>query len=122
MAVARHSVIADRGGEKLLLYPEITVESRRGDSIVMPDMENPVTLYVNASTDRQSDAELVGQVSNKVLKVIARKAPVGSWARAYFRDEWWDLAAPPTFSNFTRRVRHVEFILRSRNITEDFTP
>lgn len=67
--------------------------------------------------DRQADAELPGQVSNKVVRVIVRDAPgIDSYAGINFRGERWDLAGPPHFSNgVSRAIKHVEILLRSRN-------
>ena len=115
VTVGRNSLIADRGCEPMVLYPQIKVTDRRGQAILVPDMDHPVNLMVNVSTDRQSDAELVGQVSNRLLKVICRSAPVASWARVKFRGEYWDLAIPPVISRFTKATTHVEFVIRSRN-------
>lgn len=109
------SRIADRGSEELVLYPEKTITNIDGATMQVPDMDNPVTLQVNASTGRQSDSELIGQVSVKVLTIITRDAPVGSWVMVKFRGEMWDVAAPPTISGFTPATRHYEFQIRSRN-------
>lgn len=100
----------------MILYPVKKVTDSRGTKSKTPDLDNPFHLRVNCSTDRQSTAELPGQVDVKVLKVIAPfNTPVDSWGRAYFRGEYWDLPIPPSISNFTKATRHVEFLLRSRN-------
>lgn len=116
--MARTSVLVDTGPEELLVFPQVDVIDARGVFMAQPDMEHPVRLMVTVSTDRQSDAELDGQVNNKIIKVITRSAPVDSWARIHFRGEAWDLASPPAIvagSRFSKAVRHVSFILRSRN-------
>lgn len=116
--VLRTSTLADSGAETMVIFPQISVLDRRGVAIAQPDFSNPTELRVTVSTDRQSDAELDGQVSNKILKVLTRKAPAKSWARVYFRGEQWDLAAPAAVTpgtRFSKATAHVSFILRSRN-------
>jgi hypothetical protein len=109
------SRILDRGTETLLVYPEVRVTDSRGNSLLQP-AETPVTLRVTTAEERQSDAELPGQVSIKVVRVLTRSAPVGSWARVVYNGEEWDLAGPPRFvQGLSKATRHVEFQLRSRN-------
>jgi hypothetical protein len=83
--------------------------------VVVPD-DTPVEIRVTTAEDRQSDAEIAGQVSVKVVRVLTRWAPVGSWARVEYAGETWDLQSPPRFvTGPSRASDHVEFILRSRN-------
>lgn len=116
--VAIRSTIRDRGPEPLVLYPEVLVTDSRNSQRKEPDFNSPFPVKVSCSTDRQTTAQIDGQVDSKLLKVIAPfNTPVGSWARAKFRGEWWDIRVPPVISNFTKATRHVEFQLRSRNQT-----
>jgi len=109
------SAILDRGRERMLIYPEVHVVNARGDSLRVP-ATTPVEIRVVVTAQRQGDSEMAGQVSTKVLFVMARSAPVGSWARVVFRGEEWDLASPPHFSvGISKQTQHVEFIIRSRN-------
>lgn len=113
--MARRSVLLDRGREKMLVYPEMVVVNARGERVRVP-AEEPVEIWVTSSSQRQSDAELAGQLSIKSMRCITRSAPVGSWARIVFRGEEWDLATPPRFTpGLSRATQHVEFIIRSRN-------
>ncbi len=114
----RRSKMLDRGSEEMILYPEKLITDANGDKRKVPDLNNPKKIRINVSTDRQSSAELNGQIDNKVVKGITRSMPPGTWALVKFRGETWDLAIPETISNFTKRTRHVEFLLRSRNIKE----
>ncbi len=112
----RNSVLLDRGSEMMFIYPETRYTDNRGNTIVKPDLTKPLTRWVNVVTDRQSDAELLGQVSVKVLRFATRSIPGGdSQARVWFRNEWWDLAIPPKNSWQTRALSHSEYIIRSRN-------
>ena len=109
------SRLLDKGREKILVYPEVTVTNNRGDIVRIPS-ETPVEVWVTASAQRQGDAEIPGQVSVKSVRCIARDAPVGSWARIVYQGEEWDLATPPRWTQgLSRATKHVEFILRSRN-------
>lgn len=101
------------------IYPEITVTNERGNQIRTWDRFTYVDIWVNVATDRQSEAEIVGQLSVKVLRIVCRSAPIESWARIVFRNEEWDIAIPPTISHgISRATRHVEFLIRSRNEVE----
>lgn len=113
--MARRSVLMDRGREQMFIYPEVIVINNRGEPVKVPAKE-PVEVWVTTSSQRQSDAELAGQISIKSMRCITRSAPVGSWARIVYRGEEWDLATPPRFTRgLSRATEHVEFIIRSRN-------
>ncbi len=111
----RSSLLLDRGNEKMVIYPEIrTVDSRNNSQVTHSSV--PVTRRVFVTTDRQSDAELTGQLAVKILKVSMRTVPgMTSFAKVWFRGEYWDLAKPETISRQTRALRHSEYVLRSRN-------
>jgi hypothetical protein len=111
----RGSRILDRGSELIVLYPEVMRTDRLGNAQLGPDRENPTLRKINVTTDRQSSAELPGQVDVKVLKFSTRTLPVASYALAVFRGEEWDVAIPPIESNISRTTKHVGVILRSRN-------
>lgn len=109
------SRLLDRGGEWMDIYPEVEQVNRRGERLMAP-ADTPIRIRVTTTYDRPSDAELPGQVHTDLLKVFARQAPFGTWARIVFRGEEWDLAKPPTFTHgLTKATRHVEFTIRSRN-------
>lgn len=109
------SVLLDKGTEDMWIYPQVKVRDKRGNYIDMPS-ETPTKLRVSTAVDQGSDAELAGQVSVKVLRVITRSAPIESWARIVYAGEEWDLAYPPRFTpGLSRSTRHVEFGIRSRN-------
>lgn len=109
------STLLDRGRETMLVYPEVLTRNARGDELRIPST-TATEFRVVVTAQRQGDSELPGQVSTKILRCMARSAPVGSWARIVFRGEEWDLASPPHFSTgLSRNVEHVEFIIRSRN-------
>lgn len=109
------SRLLDRGRETVLVYPEVLHTDKRGNRVRIPS-ETPVAVRVTTSEDRSSDAELPGQVTVKIVKCLARTAPVTTWARIEYAGELWDLAAPPRFTvGVSKTTTHVEFTLRSRN-------
>lgn len=109
------SRLLDQGREWMYVYMEETVTDSRGNRVKVPS-DTPVRIRVTTSSQRQGDAELPGQVSMKTMRVTARKAPVGSWARVVFEGEDWDIMAPPRFTpGASKATQHVEFLIRSRN-------
>ena len=110
------SKILDRGEARITLYPEVTVVNRRGETYRVPSEEG-VTVRATISEERQSTAELAGQVEGKVIRVVCRYVEgVGAETRVVFRGEEWDLAEPPHISlGASKRMRHLELLLRSRN-------
>lgn len=113
------SRLIDYGNEIVRFYVSETKVDRQGNEVVVPS-EKFYERRATVAEERQSDAELPGQVSAKVVRLVVRDAPaLDSWAEVHFRGERWDLAGPPHFSNgVSRAVRHVELTLRSRNNME----
>lgn len=108
--------VLDRGREEIILYPEEWQTSRSGVKLKVPS-DIGVTVPCTAAEERQSTAELPGQVDNKVTRINCRIVEgVGSNSRAFFRGEEWDIAAPPTISRgHSKALDHMELILRGRN-------
>lgn len=110
------SRLLDRGPETLTLYPEIPVVNNYGATVMVPDRDNPVKIPVSVSTGRQSDSEVPGQLSTKVLNLMCREFPAGSWAEADFRGEKWSVAEPTVETvGMSIATDHVEIVLRSEN-------
>lgn len=117
------SRLLDKGTEDMFIYPQIEATDKRGNTIEIAS-DTPVKIRVSTSIDQGSDAELAGQVSVKVLRVITRHAPLESWARIVYAGEEWDLAYPPRQTpGVSRATRHTEFGIRSRNTenNEDYS-
>lgn len=109
------SRLLDRGRETLTVYLEEIATDSLGNKIKRPSGVG-IDIKVTSSEDRSSDAELPGQVTNKVMRIMARQVPIGSWSRVVFNGEEWDLAGPPRFTpGVTKRLQHIEFTIRSRN-------
>ena len=120
----RGSRLLDRGNEELTIYPVVSVTDMLGNTTSQPDNNNPLTMMVNVSTDRQTSAEIVGQLDVKVLKISFRKYPPdvdentfspASYDRLVLRGEEWDTAQPPVWSNVSRATSHYALIIHSRN-------
>ena len=110
------SRLVDRGSEEVRITPSRLVHDSDDNPIRVAGTES-YTRRVTVAEDRQSDAELPGQVSNKIVRLTLRDAPgLDSYAEIWFRGEQWDLANPPHFSNgVSHAIKHVEISLRSRN-------
>lgn len=116
------SRILDRGAETLKLYGSFLQTDILGNEQWVADNQNPITLRVTASTDRQQTAEVNGQLAIKMIKVSFRGIPGVNdfsrpqvWDRAEFRGEQWDVRQPPANTRVTRALRHTYLILVSRN-------
>lgn len=109
------SRLIDRGNETITVYPSVLEHDSDGNEIRVAGTTG-YTRRATVAEDRQADAELPGQVSNKIVRLTVRDAPgLDSYAEIWFRGERWDLGGPPHFSNgASRAVKHVELILRSR--------
>lgn len=109
------SKLLDRGTSTILVYPEVEVVNARGERVRAPSTV-PVSVRVSMSKDRNSSAELPGQVDVKIIRCVARDAPLGAWVKVEYDGENWDLAAPPHFSaGVSKATRNVTFTIRSRN-------
>ena len=113
--MAMKSKLLDRGSSLIYIYPEVEVVNTRGEHVRVP-AETPVAVRVSMSRDRNATAELPGQVDVKIIRCVARDAPIGAWVRVVYAGEEWDVAAPPHFSDGTsKNTRNVTFTIRSRN-------
>lgn len=109
------SRLLDKGREILLVYPEVTVINDRGIPTKTP-ATTPVEVRASIMEDRSSTAELPGQVTNRVVRMNCRSAPLGPWSRVFYNGEEWDLTFPPYRTNgASRSTEHIEFVIRSRN-------
>lgn len=111
----RHSRLLDRGNETAILYPQIYTTDARRNRTATWDPTKPKSIRVTATTNRQSDAEVAGQLSVRSMTIMTREPISGSWGRVKFRGEWWDLERPPTESGVTKATRHWAVDIRSRN-------
>lgn len=116
MALSR---LLDRGGEKAWFYATRMVRDKRGNKI--RSGHHPVTpdgVRVTVAEDRQSKAELSGQIDFRVLRMHVREsAVVSSWDLVWFRDRWWEPANPEWDAVGLSNAKHQELLLREANQT-----
>lgn len=113
------SRLLDKGQETATFYVSEWQVNALGVRLKAPG-QTPIVRRVTVSSDRQSTAELPGQVATKVVKISCRPVPgLDGEARVEFRGEEWDLAQPPHHSTgASRATLHDEMLLRSRNATQ----
>lgn len=113
------SRLIHRGQETATFYPSEWQVNAMGVRLKAPGMTG-IVRRVTVSSDRQATAELPGQVSTKVVKLICQPVPgLDGEARVEFRGEEWDLAMPPHHSSgASRATAHDEITLRSRNAAQ----
>lgn len=113
------SRLLSSGQETATFYPSEWQVNAMGVRLKAPSQVG-ITRRVTVSGDRQATAELPGQVSTKVVKLLCRPVPgLDGEARVEFRGEEWDLAMPPHHSSgASRATLHDEITLRSRNATQ----
>ena len=114
MALSR---LLDRGKEKAWFYATRMVRDQRGNKI--RSGHHPVTpdgVRVTVAEDRQSKAELPGQIDFRVLRMHVRdRVLVSSWDFVWFRGRWWEPATPEWDAAGLGNARHQELLLREAN-------
>lgn len=112
MAISR---LLDRGREEAVFYRVTEQRDARGNRVKVaspPGIRHRVTV----AEDRQSKAELTGQVDFYVVRMHLRAdAVISSWDMVWFRDSWWEPANPPHNSAGLSNARHQELLLREAN-------
>lgn len=104
-----------RRGERVRIHKSVVNTDARGNMIVAPSGEvHEVRGSITA--DRSARAEVPGQMHIDVVKLIteADLSDVDIWSRAYYRDRWWDIVAPPSYRHGTPATRHWSIMLRAR--------
>lgn len=114
MALSR---ILDRGRERAWFYNVVEVRDSRGNRVKSnPQLADPYGCRVTVAEDRQSKAELPGQVDFRVLRMHLRDhAVTTSWDLVWFRDRWWEPANPEWDSSGFQNADHQELLLREAN-------
>lgn len=116
MALSR---LLDRGREKAWFYGTTVVRDKRGNKVKSGHhLVTPDGCRVTVAEDRQSKAELPGQVDFRVLRMHLRDfAVTSSWDLVWFRDRWWEPANPEWDSVGLGNTGHQELLLRGANQT-----
>ncbi|GAA1411913.1 hypothetical protein AUR04nite_00510 [Glutamicibacter uratoxydans] len=109
------SKLLDRGAQWMDIYPEVVVINKRGAKVRQP-ADKPVRVRVTTAVDRSQTADVQGQLDMDIMRVIARNAPVGPWARVVMNGIEYDVTAPPRHSpGVSKASRHTEFTIRDRS-------
>ena len=110
------SVQRTRSQELATIYRAITVVDNRGNESVQPTMDNPHVVRVHAAPDRSARAEVPGEMQIDVLtlRIPYMLADVNLRSRVFFREDWWDVVAPPADHGGSRHVRHSTITIRRR--------
>lgn len=117
MALSR---LLDRGRERAWFYGTREVRDSRGNELRSGHyLTTPDGVRVTVAEDRQSKAELPGQVDFRVLRMHLRELAVtSSWDFVWFRGRWWEPAEPEWDSIGPSGQRHQELLLREANQTD----
>ncbi|MFY1688175.1 phage head-tail adapter protein [Plantactinospora sp. WMMB782] len=107
-----------RRGRPAVIHPYKVEVDRRGSPQRVVDMSPEAEIHVVAAfiPQRSSRAELPGQMSIEIVRMIVRHSIEGFdlWARVTYDGKEWDVAAPPSYRHGTRHTRHVSVDLRRR--------
>jgi hypothetical protein len=105
-----------RRGIPATLYPIVEKTDRRGNKVLAPDLESPVTTRVWIFPQRSARAELPGQMEINVVRIGTdyNLGEVGLWSHVDFLGKTWDVVTPPAYHHGTRQVRHWSMDLRER--------
>lgn len=105
-----------RRGIPAIVYRLVTITDNRGNETVRVDFDNPTQVRAAFIPQRGSKAEVPGQqIINVVRMIVAPETPdVGVWNQVDYDGKRWDVVAPPSVHNGSRRVRHISVDLRER--------
>ena len=114
MALSR---ILDRGRERAWFYRAVEAVDSRGNRVLRPERVSSEKGHrVTVTEDRQSKAELAGQVDFRVLRMHLREnVMTSSWDAVWFRGRWWEPANPEWDSVGVQNAGHQELLLHESN-------
>lgn len=114
MVVSR---LLDRGRDEAWFYLTVKTFDNRGNAVLEPSADPVGPVRVTVAEDRQSKAELPGQVDFRVMRMHLRPHLVNSsWGFVYCRGTFWEPANPEwNASGVTDKTRHQELLLREAN-------
>lgn len=103
-------------GQTAIVYPRKTITDSRNNSVIVSDMDNPITVRAAFIPQRSSEAAVAGQQEIFVVTMIvdADLPNVGLWSTVTWRGADWDVVSPPEYHHGTRGTRHVSIDLRKR--------
>ena len=107
--------IQRRRGQPVTLWPLKKTIDGRGNEVVEPDYDKPITRKASVIHQRSSRAEVPGQVAVDVYRLTLPTdlEGVGLWSVVEWRGIRWDVIAPPAYRHGTRGVRHLSMDIRA---------
>lgn len=94
-----------------------TYIDRRGNRTVAADLTQPPTVvHAAVVPDRENEAELAGQQTVEVYRVIVgpEATEVTTWAQIRWHGDMYDVHSPPVLHQGTRRTKHWTAYIRKR--------
>lgn len=105
-----------RRGQPVVIYPEHNTIDRRGNHVLMVDMDNPIHTKAVTIPQRSAKAEVPGQAVIDVTRLIvgADLGTIGLQSQVEWQGEMWDVVTPPAYHHGTRHTRHWSIDIRRR--------
>lgn len=103
-------------GQPVTFYPSKVITDARGNDQRVVDLDNGQVTTAAAIPQRSSRAEVPGQQSINVVRLITTHELVGIdlWSRVSYNGTEWDVVTPPSYHHGTRQTRHWSIDIRER--------
>lgn len=110
------TTVQRRRGREVTFWAVISTTDSRGNIVEAPDPTSKTTVRAAIIPQRSQRAEVAGQVSIDVTRVLvpADIPGVSLWSRAELDGEEWDLVTPPALHWGQRNTRHWTIDLKRR--------
>src|SRR5690606_41586408 len=105
--------LLDRGTETVLVWPQTTTTDPDGNPI-HGIADAPVTVRCRVQPVSSRAVIAAGERTQARYRLSARDAPLGPWARVYWRGRDWGVAGEPKYQSGVRANRDVVAGLRAR--------
>lgn len=92
------------------VYPEITYEDSRGNTVKGPAAQ-PVTVRCNFSPVKQRNDLAEAQANRVEYKFYAREAPLGIWSKVVWQGREFIVSSGPYQYDRTSTTSHIEATL-----------
>lgn len=105
-----------RRGVVAKVWKTEVVTDDRGNAVKVANPDNYEYVTVAQIPQRSARAEVPGQVSINVVRLIVDPniAGLDLWSLVEFNDRQWDVMTPPAYHHGTRHTRHWSIDVRER--------
>lgn len=106
-----------RRGQPVKVWPTKKTTDRRGNEVLIADMEaEPTHLTAAVIPQRSSKAEVPGQQQIDVVRLIVDPHIEGLtlWSVVEYQGDYWDIVTPPAYHHGSRNTRHWSIDIRRR--------